>query len=227
MPSNYLEVIESVRNDPSTILKVKEYSDKFNEIKDMITKSISKSQIEEYYDSKYTGDSVIDLSNFLRSSKEEQKEKYKNAYSESVLDTLLAKTYSVDEYIKMRKEIEVFEMRDAILRNDYDAFIAIGDIIDAIFFGKYRNGVLLDEGGKSVGRAYGHGIGYYRNLSSGFDEMIANYGSILKSPHSKEILAYLRYIVGDQVVDMIEDCYQNRILNSTKYINEEEKSHGK
>lgn len=90
------------------------------------------------------------------------------------MDTILAKTYSVDEFISQRKEIEIFEVTDAMLRNNYTAFICIGDIIDAI---------------------------------------------------------YLRSIVGDEVVDMIEDCYMNNILGSKTFLNdvnlEEKKSYGK
>ena len=48
--------------------------------------------------------------------------------------------------------------------------------------------------------------------------MIANYGSIIKSKNNKGILEYLRSIVGDEVVDMIAECYEKRILGLTEAI---------
>ena len=117
------------------------------------------------------------------------------------------------------------------MRNDYGAFIAIGDIIDAIYLGKYRNGVLVDDSGLNIPSAYGHGISYYSMSSHGFDEMIADYGEILKSKNGNEMLIYLRSIVGDELVDMIENCYMEKILYSSKFIKDiefkEENNHAR
>lgn len=166
------------------------------EIKRKITDSVSKSDISSYYDSKYKDEKLIDLAKFLSSSKEEKKKKFKGRYVDEVLDTILAKTYSVDEFIAQRKKIEIFEVTDAMLRNNFTAFICIGDIIDAIYLGKYRNGVLYDENRQYMPSAYGHGIAYYsRFISNGFAEMIANYGEIVKSKDANEMLIYLRSIV--------------------------------
>lgn len=230
-PSNYSEVIERVRNNSNTISLVDEYTKRFIEIRNKITDSVSKSDISNYYDSKYKDEKLIDLAKFLSSSKEEKKKKLNGRYADEVLDTILAKTYSVDEFISQRKEIEIFEVTDAMLRNNYTAFICIGDIIDAIYLGKYRNGVLYDEKKSYIPHAYGHGIAYYSSPKHGFDEMIANYGEIIKSKDSNAMLIYLRSIVGDEVVDMIEDCYMNNILGSKTFLNdvnlEEKKSYGK
>lgn len=230
-PSNYFEVIERVRNNPNTISLVNEYSKRFIEIKSKIADSVSKTDISDYYDSKYKDKKLIDLAKFLSSSKEEKKKKLNGRYADEVLDTILARTYSVDEFISQRKEIEMFEVTDAMLRNNYTAFICIGDIIDAIYLGKYRNGVLYDENRSYIPHAYGHGIEYYSRFKHGFDEMIANYGEIIKSKDANEMLIYLRSIVGDEVVDMIEDCYMNNILRSKVFLDdvnlEEKKSYGK
>ena len=230
IPENYLEVIVRARNNPQILSKTKEYSEKIAELKRKLKASVSQSEISDFYDSKYAGDSILELAQFLRSSKEAKKAVFKDKYQEQVLDTILAKTYSVDAFIAERKQIEVDEVVDAILRSEYDAFIAIGDIIDAIFVGKYKNGVLQDENGQNINKAYGHGIHYYSIIDHGFDEMIANYGSIIKSKNNEGILEYLRSIVGDEVVDMIANCYEQRILCSTVFISnnvEEEKSHAK
>lgn len=218
IPENYLEVIVRARNNPQILSKTKEYSEKTTELERKLRASVSQSDISHFYDSKYAGDSILELAQFLRSSKEEKKEAFKKKYNEQVLDTILAKTYSVEAFIAERKQIEVDEVVDAILRSEYDAFIAIGDIIDTIFEGKYYNGVLLDENGVNINRSSGHGISYYSRVNHGFDEMIANYGSIIKSKNNKGILEYLRSIVGDEVVDMIAECYEKRILGLTEAI---------
>ena len=231
VPDNYFEVIEQARNNPELVFLTKEYSKKFLEIKNNVLASVSKSDISNYYDSKYTGDKLVNLAKFLSSSKDEQRKKFKDSYPQVVLDTILAKTYSVDEFIAQRKEIEIKEVVDATMRNDYGAFIAIGDIIDAIYLGKYRNGVLVDDSGLNIPSAYGHGISYYSMSSHGFDEMIADYGEILKSKNGNEMLIYLRSIVGDELVDMIENCYMEKILYSSKFIKDiefkEENNHAR
>ena len=48
--------------------------------------------------------------------------------------------------------------------------------------------------------------------------MIANYGTILKSKNSSEMFLYLRSIVGDELVDLLKEVYENNILGSQKYI---------
>ena len=222
VPENYLEVISRARSSEGMIDRVGEYSKRIAQLRENIRSDISKSKIEEYYKNLYQGDKLLELSLFLAKSKEEQKEELIRDYNEQVLDVILARTYSVDEFIRQRIEIEVFEMVDATFRNDYDALIAIGDIIDAIFMGKFMNGALFDENGLDIKSAYGHGISYYDNTFRGFAEMIANYGSIIKSQNSEGILIYLRSIVGDEVVDMIKNVYENNILGLQSYEQEVE-----
>lgn len=218
IPDNYCEIVERVRNDKSVISRINEYSNRVNELREKIRSEISKSNITDYYEKLYQGDKLLELSFFLTASKEKQKEKFKSNYHEQVLDTILAGTYSVDEFIKQRSEIEVNEVVDATLRNEYGALIAIGDIIDAIYVGKFRNGVLYNDGGTFISPTYGHGIDYYQRVSNkGFLEMIANYGSIIKSKESNVTIEYLRSIVGDELVDMIKDVYEQKILNSQIY----------
>ena len=191
-PNNYFEIIERIRNNPETIKKVGEHTKKYKEIKDNLDKTIPEDKIKEYYNSKYKDESILELAMFLSDSKEKQKEAFKDKYHEQVLDTILASTYSVDEYILQRIEIEKKEYIDSILRNNYSAIIAISDIIDAIYLGKYRNGVLMDNNGEYIDRTYGHGISYYSISTHGFDEMIADYGEILKSKDSDNMIEYLQ-----------------------------------
>jgi len=217
-PDNYNQLIEKIRNNPNNIKRIEEYSNRFLELKRTIKSQISKSKINEYYDNLYQGNKLMDLHFFLNKSKEEQKERFKDDYNEQVLDTILARSFSIDEFIKQRTEIEIDEMVDATFRNDFGALIAIGDIIDAIYLGKFKNGIVYNDKGLNIKPAYGHGINYYRKGTKGFLEMIANYGSIIKSKDSDAMIEYLRYIVGDELVDTIKDVYENKIINSNIYI---------
>ena len=47
--------------------------------------------------------------------------------------------------------------------------------------------------------------------------MIADYGQIIKSKNGDEMIIYLRSIVGDEMVDMIKEFYEKRILDSNKF----------
>ena len=107
---------------------------------------------------------------------------------------------------------------------------AIGDIIDAIFRGHYSAGELRSSSGKTIKCIGGHGIYYYNasNLSV-YDEIFANYMSIRKSIKNKVIyidkvhgkiydpVFALRLIVGNELVDYLEDVYQREVLNSPVY----------
>ena len=218
VPSNLDEVIERIRNNPNTISKVSDFSIKFNELRNQIKDNLPDGEISDYYDLFYTGDKIIELALFLSDSKEKQKERFRQDYNEQVLDTILAKTYSVEEFIKNRKAIDTLELHSLMFRNMYSGIIAIGDIIDAIYGGKLRNGVLADEDGFYIEKVNGHGIKYYSIYNNVFLEMIANYGTILKSKNSSEMFLYLRSIVGDELVDLLKDVYENNILGSQKYI---------
>lgn len=219
IPSNYFKVIERVKKRPLIKDRIKEYSIRYNIIKRIKLNDIPKEEISNYYDNLYRDEKIIDLSKFLSESKEDMKLNYIDDYHEQVLDTILSKTYSIDEYLKMRKTIEEQEMLIVMMRIDNCAFCSIGDIIDAIYDGKYKNGVLFDDNGLIINNTSGHGISYYSHRYKGFMEMIANYGSIIKSKDCDEVLKYLRWIVGNELVDLLDDVYKNKIVNSNKYIN--------
>ena len=227
IPENYFEVIERARNNPDIISKVKEYSEKLTQLKEKIKSEISKSKIQEFYNELYKGDRLLELSLFLGMSKEKQKQKLIEDYQEQVLDTILASTYSVEEFMSQRIEIEKDETTDSIVRSYYDSLIAIGDIVDAIFMGKFKNGALHDYSNEEIKPTYGHGISYFSHKNKGFMEMIADYGSIIKSKNCDQMIKYLRSIVGDEVVDMIKEVYENNILQSNVYQEMEERGHAR
>ena len=217
IPDKYFQVIERARNNPNITKEIQKLSKIIKELKEKEYQELSKLDIESYYKKIYQGDKLLQLSSFLNSSKEEQRKKFEDNYSKPVLDTILAETFTVDEYIKQRINIEKKEIVDAAIRNKYPYLIAISDILDAVFIGKYRNGIVKNKNGEYIEPAYGHGIDYYET-TNGFIEMIANYGVIIKSKQSEEGIQYLKNIVGDELVDMIKELYEENItIGSIKY----------
>ena len=233
IPDNYDEVVERVKNDSEIFNRINEFSKKYERITEILKESLSKTRISDYIDNKYSGEKLEEVTKFLESSKEEKKEKLKDSYSEEVLDILLDKTYSKDAFIEQRKKVEEIELLKAIIYSEYDSYLAIADIVDAVFGGKQFSGVLFDNKGENVKASAGHGVSYYGpREDKRFCEMVANYGSIIKSKESAETINYLRKIVGDELVDMIENFYIKTMLESNTYVElnkseEEVKSHGR
>ena len=227
VPENYYEETKKVRNDKEKLEKIIEFCKKIYNLKSEISSKVSKSKISDYYDSKYVGDEREELIKFLSQSKEEKKKEFEKDYPSDVLDIILDETFTIDEYIKQEKEIEQHEVTMIMLCHEYDAYIAMIDIIDAIFIGKFYNGVVIDEKGEYVPKMFGHGIEYYMNPRHGFDEMIADYGEIIKFEHSNKYINELRNLIGNEIVDMIEEVYKVRMLHSNIFaekINEEEEN---
>ena len=213
-PSNIEEVMEEVRNNKSTLDKVKKFSNLFNDLRSKARDIINNYKISKFYEDRYSGDRKLELAKFLSELKNEQRRQYEDDYLPEVLDIILAKTYSVDEYIENRVEIEKEELASAIVKSNLDAFSAIGDIIDAIYKGKYRHDVLEDDKGEIIPHTYGHGIDYYSDPKRCFNEIIANYGVIIKSKLAKEGIELLKMITGEEFVNEVKETYEKRIIGS-------------
>lgn len=112
------------------------------------------------------------------------------------------------------------------MSTQYAPFITISDIIDAIFAGKFRGGKLLDDAGNVLQCYYGHGMKYYSDKDTIFLEIIAQYGTMMKSKNSS-VINLLRDIVGDELVDLLDSFYRERIINSLVYSNGEVKGHAR
>ena len=231
-PKKFRRLIKDARKDPRLIGSASRYSKKYDELYKSIKSEVNIEQIEEYYNSKYSGDNLKRVKEFLATSKEEQKKLLKDDYPEDVLDAILDSSFSFETFLAQRKKIAVSELVSARLRCEYGAFLAISDIIDAIFSGKFYDEVLLNKKGKVI-TGPGHGIEYYSEYEFVFSEIIANYGTIIKSKNSDEMLAYLRKVVGDNIVNFLDKFYNKNILGSYSDVLEdeieleEEKSYGR
>lgn len=213
IPDNYFEVINRARLNPKTLKNVEAYSNKFHEIRDKVLER-SEEKYKEVFENYYTEDKIKEIEEFLSKSLEEKKKEFKNlGFDDDVLDVILDNNFTVEEYIEQEKKLYIKEYSDSIMRSEFGSFISIGDIIDAIYIGEFKSKVLKNNSGDYIRAAYGHGIPYFSIDEKGFSEMIANFAAISKSREGHETLTLLRAIVGDEVVDMIQNYYYENILN--------------
>ncbi len=224
VPPDYYTIVDSIRSNPDWIKKVKFYANSYR-----IARKQVRGEAKAIVFARINGDSIDANTEELMALLDGEKEKLKSiyrakGYSEETLDTILSSSFTLEDFVKQKEKIEISELMDAILRYDYDAFIAIGDIIDAITDGRLFSQALRDKDGKRIPATFGHGIQYYTSDKVlGFDEMIANYSQIIKSKNSAKILPVLRDIVGDELVDLLDDFYKTKIL---KLPTDEKKNEG-
>lgn len=217
-PDDYNEVLNKILHNQDSLRKIDNYSKLYHQIleemeeraKLIVSKNITSDNLEEDID---------DFLALLSTEREKFEQKYlEKGYSKETLDIILDNVFTKEEFLKQKTEIEEREVSDIIMRYDYDAFISIGDIIDAITSGKFKGNVLKNDENQVISSAYGHGIRYYsrnddsESLHFKFTEMIANYSAIIKSKNSEKIIVLLRDIVGDELVDMLDDFYKNNML---------------
>ena len=226
VPSNYQEIIEKVRLNPETLIKVEEYSNKINEIKTKIIKLVEQ-KYEDFFKVYYDEDKIKEIRSILVKSKKEKKEEYKDLnIPEEQLDIILSEMYTEEEYINHQKRIYINENVDVIMREEFGDLMAIGDILDAIYEGSLHSNNLSNMQGEKIKSTPGHGIYYYYGTKHGFDEMIANFASLSKSNQSKKHLQLLKSIVGDEVYNMISNFYYQNIVQLNNLVVENNKIKG-
>ncbi len=221
IPKEYEQLLYEVRTNSEVLKKIREYSIKYQEIKNIVCGYVDEKYMSTYQISE---EELKELDEFLNTDKEKIKKALINkGYKEEVIDSILSGIYSKEEYINQERRIKREELIDAIIRSEYGAFLSIGDILDSIFEGKFRSGELLDSDNNKILPTSGHGVAYYsRGVDWAFNETIANYSAIVKSVDGKEMLRYLREIVGERFINCIESYYRNNISLSNKDLSEKE-----
>ena len=230
VPENYHDLITSIVSDPTWLNKIAEYSSKFHEIKKQVYERATMI-VDSYINASVADEEASKISEMLETEKEKFIQQYLDkGYTRETLDVVLSSSFTKEEFLNQKRKIEIEEVVDFIMRSEYDAFIAIGDIIDAISDGKFRSRLLHDDENNIIPSAYGHGVRYYYDdnpnelLRIRFTEMIANYSSIIKSKHANEIIEVLQNIVGNEFVTMLDDFYKKRLINAVEYDYESEKT---
>ena len=223
VPENYQEVVLNIRSNPETLRKIDQYSEEYDKIQKQIFALVEK-KYKDFFEKHYTEDRKSKIRELLSKSKTEKKEEFKSlGIPDEQLDIILSEMFTEEEYIAHQKRIFMNENVDAIFRSEFGAFMAIGDILDAIYEGSLFSETLSTEEGKKIKGTAGHGLAYYYDTQHGFDEMIANFASISKSKNGKETLELLKSIVGEEFYTMLSEFYYQNIVG----IKEEELETGR
>lgn len=222
-PSEFAELVNKLSQDEQFLESTAEYSKKFTQLIESVSEEVEKTLMEKY-DESITEEKKKEIQEYLDNLNKKEREKYiQMGYSEELLDRILNSSFTVDEYINQDRRIKKNKLVDLILRTQYGAFISIGDFLDGIYAGKLKGGILTDKDGNKIKGGYGHGIPYYsRGTSWIFDEMIANYSSIVKSENPLEGLQLLEKYIGKELTMFISEYYDKNILQSKKYFIESE-----
>lgn len=229
--SYFHELVSRVRNNPNVLEKTNALSKRYQEKKKHIYAKAVDYYNERYFD-EFSKDNVKRIEKMLASKKEDLiKEYQKKGYSKRVIENILNRSYTLDEYKKQHKKIQIASLIDSIKKTKIAPICQIADIVDAIYNGEFFSGKLKNANGEKIKPISGHGLFYYKNSKKTiFDEVFANYCAIRKNnelgvpyyvdPELGEInsaVDSLRAIVGNELVDYLESFYQREILDSKKY----------
>ena len=117
------------------------------------------------------------------------------------------------DFVEKEKEVRRKECESLLLENLYYNLTSVSDILDAIYAGKYIDG-RLKYNGRIIKGEWGHGQEYYMiGTELIFNEILADYSRIIKSPNPKEGIEMLTYYVGKELVDFLHRYYQEHILD--------------
>ncbi len=212
IPSNYEEVINRIISSESWLKRVSEFSIMVRKMRENVIDLCSKI-VEESIANKHIEEQAKEIKEAIEKRKESLRSEYKElGYDEEKIDLILSDSFTIEEFVKCKKEIQKSELKDKIFRYDYDVYMAIGDIIDAISKGKYFESVLKNENNEQIKATNGHGVRYYSEYELRFCEMIADYSQIMKSKNRIEGIKMLRFYVGEELVDLLEEFYNKKIL---------------
>ena len=152
---------------------------------------------------------------YIESAKQFRKEfkyllrKHSKKYPQARIEDIYINNFSEEDYIANMK-IKTFNQMNSILRDImFSNDNSITDIVEAI-----ADGVLFDNQ-KGI---KGHGSDYYKNENKVFREILANYITIINSPNSQKEIAKLKLLVGEELIDLLNNYYESIISNKKKKI---------
>lgn len=216
-PENIEDVMLRIRQDENIKNKINLLSKTLIEQMNKLEHDIG-IEYDEWSKKYFNETKTQEIEEFLQMSKESVIEHYISlGYTESELDTILSESFTLEQYKINQKRIKCEEMCDNLLISYYSELVAICDIIDAIYEGEFYHSKLKTDNGEKIKGVFGHGIGYYYSKDIVFQEIIANYSSIIKSDRKEESLAILEAMVGKELLILLDDFYQNKMINSNVY----------
>lgn len=225
-PSEYEQLVKNIRNNPDFLDKVNEISKKYYDTREKLSKIVEEKYGDAYKKS-ITSERRKEIEDFIAKNKKEKIEEYsKLGYSKDEIEAMMFDEFTYDKYVEQDWYVKKNEIINILLDEDYPGLSAIGDILDAIYEGKFFSSKLTTTSGVKIKGTSGHGIKYYNRggLKLCFNEILANYSDISKMPRANEAIENLRSVVGDEFISFIKNFYEQKIVNSEKYTKVEEES---
>lgn len=216
-PQELEDILEKIRNDESIKNKInlisKTLINKMKKLDDEI--SIEYDEWSKKYLSEFK---TKEIEEFIEMSKESKIEHYLSlGYTAEELNLVLDESFTTQQYLLNQKRIKCEEMSNNILISYYSELMAICDIVDAIFQGDFYNSKLKTQDNEEIKGVFGHGIGYYYSQDIVFQEIIANYSLLIKSDRKEEAISILKIMIGNELIDLLNNFYQNKMINSNNY----------
>ena len=130
-------------------------------------------------------------------------------YGDDVIDMIFTKDYDADDVATATIMGAISELKDQIYNTKYSDYIALSDIIDAVYEGEK-----LDLNGNQIKTTYTHGSEYYSNsgANASFHEIIANFTQIKISGHQNS-LDCIRAMFGEEFYNLLEETF-SKFCNS-------------
>ena len=126
-----------------------------------------------------------------------------DTYSEDVIEYVRNHFVIEDIYRQYYNRYYAYLLADKSVE---DYFYSIIDIVDALCEGE-----IFDEGIEVDGyiNHIGHGKEYFKPIKKRFEEIFADYVTIIKSHHKDEALMYLESIVGRELIEILDNYYKD------------------
>ena len=227
----FYDMLENIKNKKGVLDKVFDLTKYFNSFNN----SINKMAVDFY-----KKEAKRDLSprneqrirqKLLKTKKELMDEYIKKGYDKEVLAEVLNRSYTLEEYKRQHRIIQINMLKESIKRQKLGPIVFISDIVDAIYKGEYYAEKLSTTNEIKIDPISGHGLFYYNNSKQRiFDEIFANYCALRKCINDKATyyidsekgpinkpVECLRMIVGDELVDYLEEYYQKEVIKTREY----------
>ncbi len=214
IPKDFKKAIARIYSDNNGLNRVDQFAIKYNSIERLALKEAERTY-ERDFGHYFDNNKTAKIKQLIQLDKKEKIERFKDiGISPETLSKAIDSVYdcSEDDYVEIFKRVKIEEIKTSILYEKYTAMSALGDILDAIYKGRLLGEICKNSKGETIKITFGHGLYYYNNEQSMFDEIIADYSQIIKEKDGKEVIEFLRYIVGDDFVDMISNFYRNEVV---------------
>ena len=185
---------------------IKNYVSEIN----IIIETIKQNNIDYYSENNEAQKSAKDYRKRIEEILDEAEKN--NSYSKEIID-YLKENISIDEEYKMYyNKVSINEFSHLYIEDYKETII---DIIDALKKGKiYDEGIKINS---SIIKQIGHGSDYYNIGKKDFEEIIANYNEIIKSPYKEEALKILEGIVGKELIEILEQFNEELVVEPLEH----------